>query len=241
MATGKCSAAVLTGPTGALAQCPPEVQAWFIGAYATAIHIVFLSAVPVGLVAFGLAFLLPEVRLRTATRTTDTGEAFGIPTARTSLEELEVALSRHLSRENRLRGYELVARRANIDLEPGEAWMISRISRDTSRRVDEMAQASKTPAGRIRQVAAALAQRGYVKVDGETVSITESGRRVAALLVTAREEILNEFLEGWAPQDHPDVAALVREISARLSGEERGLVGAGRTTGRRSDTSPNVI
>jgi hypothetical protein len=47
-------------------------------------------------------------------------------------------------------------------------------------------------------------------VDGETVSITESGRRVAALLVTAREEILNEFLEGWAPQDHPDVAALVR-------------------------------
>src|SRR4029453_5529695 len=90
MATGKCSAAVLTGPTGALAQCPPEVQAWFIGAYATAIHIVFLSAVPAGLVAFGLAFLLPEVRLRTATRTTDTGEAFGIPTARSSLEELEV-------------------------------------------------------------------------------------------------------------------------------------------------------
>jgi EmrB/QacA subfamily drug resistance transporter len=241
-ATGKCSAAVLTGPTGALAQCPPEVQAWFIGAYATAIHIVFLSAVPVGLVAFGLAFLLPEVRLRTATRTTDTGEAFGIPTARTSLEELKVALSRHLSRESRLRGYELVARRANVDLEPGEAWMISRISRDTSRRVDEMAQASKTPAVRIREVAAALAQRGYVKVDGETVSITESGRQVAALLVTAREEILNEFLEGWAPQEHPDVAALVREISARLSGEERGLVGAGRTAARRSDTGgPDVI
>lgn len=119
--------------------------------------------------------------------------------------------------------------------------MISRISRDTSRRVDEMAQASKTPAGRVREVAAALAQQGYVKVDKETVSITESGRRVAALLVTAREEILNEFLEGWAPQDHPDVAALVREISARLSGEERGLVGAGRTTGRRGDTGPDVI
>jgi gluconokinase len=64
-------------------------------------------------------------------------------------------------------------------------------------RVDEIAQASKTPAGRVREVAAALAQRGYVKVDGETVSITESGRPVAALLVTAREEILNEFLESF--------------------------------------------
>jgi hypothetical protein len=99
-ATGKCSPAVLTGPAGVLAQCPAEVQAWFIGAYATAIHIVFLAAVPVGLVAFGMAFLLPEVRLRTATRTTDTGEAFGIPASRTSLQELKLALSRHLSREN---------------------------------------------------------------------------------------------------------------------------------------------
>ncbi len=88
-ATGQVLAAILTGPSGVLTQCPAEVQAWFIGAYATAIHIVFLSAVPVGIVAFGLAFLMPEVRLRTATRTTDTGEAFGIPTARTSLEELQ--------------------------------------------------------------------------------------------------------------------------------------------------------
>jgi hypothetical protein len=93
----------------------------------------------------------------------------------------------------------------------------------------------------LREVAAALAQQSHVKVDGETVSITESGRRVAALLVTAREEILNEFVEGWDPQDHPDVAALVREISARLSGEERGLVGAGRTAARPSDTGPDVI
>jgi EmrB/QacA subfamily drug resistance transporter len=228
-ATGRCSPAALTGPSGVLAQCPAEVQAWFIGAYAAAIHIVFLSAVPVGLVAFGLAFLLPEVRLRTATRTTDTGEAFGIPTARTSLEELKVALSRHLSRENRLRAYELVARRAAVDLEPGETWMLSRVSRETSRGIDEMAHASKTPAGRVRKVAAALAQQGYVTVDGETVNVTESGRRLAALLVTAREEILNEFLEGWAPHDHPDVEALVHEFSVRLSGEERGLVSTGRT------------
>jgi len=53
-----------------------------------AIHVVFLSAVPVGAVAFALAFFLPEVRLRTATRTADTGEAFGMPSERTSLQEL---------------------------------------------------------------------------------------------------------------------------------------------------------
>ena len=232
-AVGKCSPVTLTGPSGVLTQCPADVQAWFIGAYATAIHIVFLSAVPVGIVAFGLALLMPEVRLRTATRTTDTGEAFGIPTARTSLEELQLALSRHLSRENRLRGYQLVAQRANVDLEPGEAWMLNRVSREGFRQVDVMAQSSKTPVGRVREVAAALTQRGYVTIDGETVSVTESGRGVAALLVAAQEEILNEFLEEWSPNEHPDVEAMVHDVSAWLSGEHRAMVGAGPRPDRR--------
>jgi EmrB/QacA subfamily drug resistance transporter len=223
-ATGKCSAATLSSATGVLAQCPAEVQAWFIGAYATAIHVVFLSAVPVGIVAFGLAFLLPEVRLRTATRTADTGEAFGIPTARTSLEELQLALSRHLSRENRLRGYQLLTQRASVNLEPGEAWMLSRVSQETSRQVAVMAQSSKTPIGRVREVAAALAQKGYVTLDSDMVAITDSGRQLAGSLVSAREEILNEFLEGWSPHEHPDVEALVTEISARLASDEWGLL-----------------
>jgi DNA-binding MarR family transcriptional regulator len=216
----------LTGSSGVLTQCPAEVQAWFIGAYATAIHIVFLSAVPVGIVAFGLALLMPEVRLRTATRTADTGEAFGIPTARTSLQELQLALFRNLSRANRLRGYQVVAQRANVDLEPGEAWMLNRVSREGSREFAVMAEASKTPPGRVREVAAALAQRGCVTINGETVSVTESGRQVAALLVAAQEEILNEFLAEWSPHEHPDVEAMVHEISAWLSAEDRGMVSA---------------
>jgi EmrB/QacA subfamily drug resistance transporter len=229
-ATGKCSAAALSSSSGVLAQCPAEVQSWFIGAYATAIHVVFLSAVPVGLVAFGLAFLLPEIRLLTATRTSDTAEAFGIPTAHTSLQELQLALSRHLSRENRLRGYERLVRRANVDLGPGEAWMICRLSQEDSRHIDVMAQASKTPQERVRAVAAALDQRGYVTIDGETVYPTESGRQVAALLLATEEKILNELLEQWSPHDHPDVEALCAEIAARLTNDERILADAGRAS-----------
>jgi hypothetical protein len=220
----------LSSSSGVLAQCPAEVQSWFIGAYATAIHVVFLSAVPVGLVAFGLAFLLPEIRLRTATRTSDTAEAFGIPTAHTSLQELQLALSRHLSRENRLRGYERLVRRANVDLGPGEAWMICRLSEEDSRHIDVMAQASKTPQERVRAVAAALDQRGYVTIDGETVYPTESGRQVAALLLATEEKILNELLEQWSPHDHPDVEALCAEIAARLTNDERILADAGRAS-----------
>ena len=105
--------------------------------------------------------------------------------------------------------------------------MLTRVSREGSREVDVMAQASKTPPGRVRDVAAALARLGYVTIDGGTVSVTESGRRVAALLVAGQEEILHEFLEGWSPHEHPDVEAMVHEISAWLSAEHRGMVGAG--------------
>lgn len=225
-ATGKCSPGALSGPAGVLAQCPAEVQAWFIGAYATAIHVVFLSAVPIGVVAFVLAFLLPEVRLRTATSTADTGEAFGMPSERTSLQELQVALSRQLSRENRLRAYERLARRAGVDLEPGETWMITRVSHEGSRPMAAMAEASKTPVERVREVAAGLAQRGYVRIEQETVFATQSGHQVAASLKAAQEAALNELLEGWSPHDYPDVEALVAEISQRLTNEEHGLVGA---------------
>src|SRR5512133_2165400 len=231
-ATGKCSAAALSSSTGVLAQCPSEVQSWFIGAYATAIHVVFLSAVPVGLLAFGLAFLLPEMRLRTATRTTDTAEAFGIPTARTSLQELQLVLSRELSRENRLRAYERLVRRANVDLEPGEAWMISRVSQEGYRQIDVMAGASKTPHGRVREVAAALEQRRYVTIDGETVYPTESGLQVAASLLSTEEKILCELLEQWSPHDHPDVEALVAEIAAKLTNDERVMAGVGHAPSR---------
>jgi hypothetical protein len=32
--------------------------------------------------------------------------------------------------------------------------------------------------------------------------------------------MVDDFLEGWSPHDHPDVEALVAEISATLASEE---------------------
>ena len=117
--------------------------------------------------------------------------------------------------------------------------MLNRVAREGSREIYVMAQRSKTPPARVREVAAALAQRGYMTIDGDTVSVTEAGREIAAMIVAAQEEILNEFLEGWSPQEHPDVKILVHEISARLSEEHHGLVAAG-SAAQRSRTGPDL-
>ncbi len=219
-AVGQCAPGVLAGRSAALGQCPPVVHDWYVHAYAAAIQTVFLAAVPVALLAFVLAFFLPEVKLRTATRTADLGETFAMPQGRTSLQELEVALSRTLSRDARLRGYAYLAQRAGADLSPGSCWMLARAASCGPREVDDMARGAKTSPEVVRRVADALAEGGYVTVDGDTVTVTAAGRGVAESLRAASRAGLRELLEGWSPDEHLDVQRLCDEISARLAGEQ---------------------
>ena len=83
-----------------------------------AIQIVFLVAVPIAFVAFLLSFLLPEVELRKTVQTVDVGEVNGSPDPRSSLQEIELALTRLANRENRVELYQTLAHRAGIDLPP---------------------------------------------------------------------------------------------------------------------------
>jgi DNA-binding MarR family transcriptional regulator len=225
-ATGTCAPDVLADSAENVGACSPEVQSWFVAAYADSIHMVFLAAVPVGVVAFALAFLLPEVPLRTVTQTADLGEAQGMPHARASVEELQVALARHLGRDDRLRAYRRLARRAGLDLSPGESWMLSSVVRDGSREVPDMATRSGTEITRVREVAAGLAARGYAQVTGDTVTATDSGRQAAAALQAAQCDALNEILDGWSPREDEGIRDLVDTISARLLAEDRGLAKA---------------
>jgi EmrB/QacA subfamily drug resistance transporter len=60
---------------------PPSVRAGYLSAYADALHPVFLAAVPLCLIAFAIAWIVPEVTLRTETVTASVqhvGEGFGM-------------------------------------------------------------------------------------------------------------------------------------------------------------------
>ena len=65
----------------------------YIDAVTHSVQIVFLVAVPISFVAFLLSFLLPEVELRKTVQTVDLGEVQGAPQHRSSLQEIELALS----------------------------------------------------------------------------------------------------------------------------------------------------
>jgi EmrB/QacA subfamily drug resistance transporter len=222
-ATGPCAPGVLAESAENVGACSPEVHSWLVSAYAASIHMVFLAAVPVGVVAFVLAFLLPEVPLRAVAQTADLGEAHGMPNARSASDELLVALSRRLSRDDRLRAYQRLARRAGLALSPGESWMLNVVARDGSRRVPDMADRAGVDVERVRAVAAGLEAHRYVHVTGDAVAPTDSGRQAAAALHAAQCDALNEILDDWSPRQHRDIEDLVDMVATRLLADDGGL------------------
>jgi EmrB/QacA subfamily drug resistance transporter len=63
----------------ALAKLPPAIHAGYLRAFTESLHVVFIAAIPIGLVAFGLSWLLEEVPLRTKVAAADgVGASFGM-------------------------------------------------------------------------------------------------------------------------------------------------------------------
>ena len=100
----------------------------YLDAVTHSIQVVFLVAVPISFVAFLLSWLLPEVELRKTVQTVDVGEVNGMPDHRTSLQEIELALTRLSDRENRVELYQTLAQRAGIDLPPRACWLLYRLA-----------------------------------------------------------------------------------------------------------------
>ena len=63
----------------ALAKLPTAIHAGYLRAFTESLHVVFIAAIPVAVLAFGLTWLLEEVPLRTRVATADgVGAAFGM-------------------------------------------------------------------------------------------------------------------------------------------------------------------
>ncbi len=224
-AIGRCSPQLLSGSTAAINACPPAVRSWYVDAYVQSIHTIFLAAVPIGLLAFVLAWLIPEVRLRSAADRPELGEVFALPSSRTSLEELRILLWRTIGREDRLRAYAALARQLGSDLTPGQLWMVSRIATDGPASVGQMAANSHTPVPTVDRVARQLQDRGLATIADTTVTVTAAGQDVAGQLLVAERTSLHRFIEDWPGAEKPDVEQLLDEILLRLSRDDRDVPG----------------
>ena len=123
----------------AIKSLPPDLHHAIVNAFSLALHPAFLTAVPIAVISFILAFFLREVPLRagtdevpvrTAASAADLGEALGAaPTQRSSQQEVERVLARLSGSDLRRFGYARLARSAGIDLPGGACWVLAKLAR----------------------------------------------------------------------------------------------------------------
>ncbi|HWJ86262.1 MAG TPA: MFS transporter [Cellulomonas sp.] len=214
-AVGPCSPEALTASSNTLATCSQAVQNWFLDGYSDSIHTIFLMAVPVGAIAFLLTWLIPERPLRTGASTPESGEAFAAPAGRSSYEELRLMLWREVGRQDPLKAYAILNRNLDIDLTPGQCWMLSRVSGERSRTFARMTERSGVEIGRVRQVAAELESRGLIEIHDETATPTPAGDAVAERLRENEREQLRQVVAQWGDGE-PELEELVEQITDRL-------------------------
>jgi DNA-binding MarR family transcriptional regulator len=208
----------------------------YTAAVTHSVQTVFLVAVPIAFVAFLLSFLLPEVPLRKTVQTVDPGEVAGALQARTSLQEIELALQRVSARENRAELYETLAERAGVDLPPRSVWLLYRLSERPASTVGEVADGLHVDASIIQPGVDGLVAAGMIREHQRgpdyDLHLTPAGTQALDKLTEARRRGLTELLEGWNPEEHPEVIELVKQLAHSLLADDERLV---------ADAMPRVV
>ncbi|HTU39152.1 MAG TPA: MDR family MFS transporter [Acidimicrobiales bacterium] len=200
----------------------------YIDAVTHAVQVVFEVAVPIAFFAFLLSFLLPEVPLRKTVQTVDQGEIQGAPATRSSLEEIQLALERVSARENRGQVYETLAERAGIDLPPRSVWLLYRLAENPATTVADLSWQLKVDPTLIEPGVEGLVAAGMIAERPRgaefDLHLTPAGTAALEKLTDARRQSLTELLEGWSPEEHPEVIEMVKDLAHSLLADDERLV-----------------
>jgi EmrB/QacA subfamily drug resistance transporter len=203
-----------------VARLPNAARSAYEHAYVHALQPVFLAASGVALIAFALSWLLPERPLRdTAATSRGLDDGLAAPRSPDSLAEIERALSRTVSVEQRDRFREKLAERAGVELTPGATWALVRIGEYGIVRARELAGNEGVPPERIAAVVEELRANGLVAGETGAATLTESGQRLTERAIAARRELLTEALADETADRDPAVDQLLHRLACELAGE----------------------
>jgi DNA-binding MarR family transcriptional regulator len=208
----------------ALAKLPPPVHAAFVSGYAASIRTVFLTAVPVGAVAFLLTWTLKELPLRKTSRAVDQADRLAPtarPTIRTSDEEMRRAVSSLLSRERRREVYSHLVSASGVAVSPRAGWLLLRLGERRGESREAIARRLFITVPQLSSRMTELVQAGFVAAADTALDapdqLTESGQEAYTRIFSARQDLIERLLEGWHPQLHPRLLELVTEITHELA------------------------
>ncbi len=202
-------------------QLPAAIRDPIRHAFSLALHPVFLTAVPIAIAAFVLAWFLREVPLRSAAGAADLGEGIGnAPTERSSVDEVERALARLSAADIRRDGYAKLGRAAGLNLPGGCLWVLARLARQGTVAGTDLARQAGVTVQAGRPAVDQLVSDGLVAISDGKLSLTPVGHEAAEKLFAARHKWLSELLADWSPEEHAELAALLNKLSRAILGAD---------------------
>ena len=175
----------------------------------------FVTAAVLALISFFLALAIREVPLRTSIAPEPVSDAFQMPRDATSLDELERIVARVTARENRWLVYQRSAVRMGIALEPDQLWLLARLGEaQVPMSVADLEGRLHVAAGQCQGLLARLVAAGMASgsADGK-FTLGAKGRGDYQRLVQQREADLKRMLADWKPDEHPEVAQMMRQLA----------------------------
>jgi hypothetical protein len=156
-------------------------------------------------VAFVLTWFIKEVPLRKTVAGQGVPESVASPRPASSMRELAAQAATLAQRDRRHLIYERLADDAGVDLEPQEMWILLRLASDRPPSLSRL---------NLEGPQHVLADIGLIDAEAH---VTGAGTAVLDRLRTARESRIQTLLSDWAPERHPEVLEIIRQLTNSLA------------------------
>jgi DNA-binding MarR family transcriptional regulator len=124
--------------------------------------------------------------------------------------------------------YQTLAHRAGIDLPPRACWLLYRLADQPACTVNDVAKRLKVGADLIQPGVDGLLAAGMIEERRRGVDcdlyLTAAGTAALEKLTQARRAGLTELLDGWNPEEHPEIIAMVKDLAHALLADDDRLV-----------------
>ncbi|MGC5246348.1 MDR family MFS transporter [Gordonia sp. DT219] len=198
-------------------------RAPIVHAYAQATQFIFFWVVPGALLAFVLAFFLPQVPLRDSAKDAARGpsEGFAMPEDNRSEVTLETIIGRILHRRDRGSVLAQALQAAHSPLDVPTAWGLLTVGLpakflDVQPRQADIEQRIGIPVGVLDSFYDGIVDAGYLSRDGERLQPTADGRTQVDAITAAWRDWLVGQVHDWLSDDG-DHAQLTADVTAALN------------------------
>ncbi|MBF6240661.1 MFS transporter [Nocardia otitidiscaviarum] len=203
----------------ALWRLPFTEIAPIVHAYAESIGYVFRWVVPVAVLGFLVAWFLKQVPLRDSVRAeaSDVGGGFSVPDSPDRLVQLENAVARVIRglRDDAVPAPRIAAA-AGSSLTPDEAWALGQVRLYERLRgaatLTDIARTHWIPPEVIVPLYERARRHGHLEIDGDRLTLTDTGRAEAERIKGAWRAWLDTQLVDWDLSDPDDRALLDRAL-----------------------------